>query len=101
MQETGSINAIFQSSLPHPTKELNLTSRVELFVNFKRVELEFKKSSYQTRVECQDELIFIESSRAQTSSTRLISSPNGEDLYPIYASRALLFILKFSNIKSK
>jgi len=55
--------------------ELNLTNRTELFVNFKRVELELKKGLFRTRVEFLAEPILIESSQAQTGSTRLDSFP--------------------------
>jgi len=65
-----------------PANELNLTSRTELLVNFKRVKLELKKSSFRTRVkkkvrfelESSFEPNQFLSNRAQTGSIRLISS---------------------------
>jgi hypothetical protein len=71
MQETRSISAIFQSSLAHPTNELNLTSRVELFVNFKRAELEFEKRfvSNSSRVSSRTNSYRVESSSDEFDST--------------------------------
>ena len=62
--------------------ELNLTSRTELFVNFKRAELELKKkfvsnsSRVSSRVSSRTNSYRVESSSGRFDSTRLISSPN-------------------------
>lgn len=55
------------------TNESNLTNQTELFVNFKRTELELKKGSYETQIEFRAESVIIESSQVQLSSTRLDS----------------------------
>jgi hypothetical protein len=62
-----------------------LSSWTELFVSLSRVEFELKKRSWQTRVEFRADLIFIESSRAESGfdSTRLIFSPSSDDFTKI------------------
>jgi len=58
--------------------ELNLTSRVELFVNFKRTELELniRFISKSSQVLSRTNSYQVESSSDEFDSTRLISSPN-------------------------
>jgi len=57
--------------------ELNLTSRTELFVNFKRAELELKNRfvSNSSRVSSRTNFYRVESNSDKFDSTRLISSP--------------------------
>lgn len=59
------------------TNELNLTSWIELFANFKRTELELKKKSVSNsnRVSSWTNPYRVESSSYRFDSTRLISSP--------------------------
>jgi len=58
--------------------ELNLTNRTELFVNFKRAELELKKRfvSNSSWVSSRTNSYRVESSSGRFDSTRLISSPS-------------------------
>jgi len=65
------------------TNELNLTSRTELFVNFKRAELELKKlvrfkleSSFEPSQFLSSQ---VELRQVRLDSTRLISNPNTKE----------------------
>jgi len=53
---------------------MNLTNRTELFVNFKRAELKFKKKIVSSRVSSRTNSYRVESSSDRFDSTRLISS---------------------------
>jgi len=68
---------------------MNLSNRTELFMNFKRVELELKKKGLcQTRVEFRVMLILIEMSRTQTNLIRL------DSFSALFLSNKAIYILE-------
>jgi len=85
MQKTRSISAIFQSSLAHPANELNLTSRVELFVNFKQAKLQFEKRfvSNSSRVSNRANSYWVKLRRVQLDSFPALNGKKTEKNSPL------------------